>query len=747
MTNPARSPLVIAANRLPVTVRLSGSDVLLERSHGGLASALRALGGDFTWVGWPGAELRSSAHDAVRERLREDRLEPVFLTAADERDFYSGICNGSLWPLFHYFPDRFSFSHRSWERYVDVNRRFAHSCADVCAPEGRVWIHDFQLLLVPSFLRELRPDVAIGFFLHIPFPSSEVYRLLPSREEVLHGLLGADVLGFHTGDYVRHFRSSCLRVLGLESSPDEVALDGRSVRLAVDPIGIDTASFRAALTDPTAPQVLAAIEERYQGKRLILGVERLDYTKGVPQKIEAFARLLEQEPERVQDTTLLQIVVPSRLDSPDYLSLRGEIEQQIAHVNGRVGAFGVTPIEYVHRGIDPVELAALYRRADVMAVTALRDGMNLVAQEFVSCQSFRGTLPGRFRGALVLSELAGAAHLLPGAVLVNPWDTEAVANRISEALMLGPVERRRRMELMASRVDRLDSARWAATSIGRLRTVRRRRPTAAATRRTLVDAGPGLLRRLATARRRTIILDYDGTLREIVDHPELAMPGEQVVKLLEDLCALPATDVHVVSGRRRDTLERWLGRLPVHLGAEHGYLARAPGQPWRRLLEADLSWIPRVERVLRRVTADVPGTHVERKSCSVAWHYRQAEPEYGAWRARELLVALDSLLSGAHAEVITGKLVIEVRASGINKGLYVRELFPSGKPGTHAVLGAGDDRTDLDMYAALPAGSFAIHVGPFPAGTALRPAPVIARSPAELRMFLRTVAAGVRGED
>ncbi|MFN0156388.1 MAG: bifunctional alpha,alpha-trehalose-phosphate synthase (UDP-forming)/trehalose-phosphatase [Gaiella sp.] len=743
----ALSPLVVVANRLPVSVRLSGSEVTLEPSPGGLASALRAVDGDFTWVGWPGAVIRAGAQDLVRRTLRERRLEPVFLSAADERGFYSGACNEALWPLFHYFPGRFSFSYADWRRYVDVNRRFAEAAAASCADGGRVWIHDFQLMLAPGFLRELRPDVAIGFFLHIPFPSSEIYRLLPPREEVLRGLLGADVLGFHTGDYVRHFRSSCLRVLGLESLPEEVPYDGRSVRLAADPIGIDTASFRAALEDPEAPGVLAELEERYRGRRLVLGVERLDYTKGVPQKIEAFRRLLEQEPERVADTTLLQVVVPSRLDSEDYRELRRDIEQQIARVNGEVGGLGVTPIEYVHRSLAPVELAALYRRADVLAVTALRDGMNLVAQEFVSCQSARGPRPSRYRGALVLSELAGAAQLLPGALLVNPWDTDAIAARLSEALALPAAERRRRMELMAARVDRLDSARWAAGSLARLRSVRRRTPTTSVLRKTLADSAPVLQRRLAGARRRTIILDYDGTLRELVEHPDLAAPGEQVVAVLEELCALPATEVHVVSGRRRDALERWLGRLPVHLGAEHGYLARAPGERWRRLLDADLGWLPGVERILRRVAADVPGTHVERKTCSVAWHYRQAEPEYGAWRARELLVALDSLLSGAHAEVITGKLVVEVRASGINKGLYVRELFPSGKPGTHAVLGAGDDRTDLDMYAALPSGSFAIHVGPFPAGTALRPAPVIARSPAELRTFLRAVAAGVRGLD
>jgi trehalose 6-phosphate synthase/phosphatase len=703
--------LVIAANRLPVQVTLTNGKVQMEHSPGGLAAALRGVRGSHVWVGWPGAVVPPEYEIRVGKRLASEGLHPVFLSAEEEEGFYGRICNDSIWPLFHYLPGRFSFSQDAWSKYVDVNERFADAIAEHCTPGCRVWVHDFQLMLVPEALRRRRPDVSIGFFLHIPFPSSEIYRLLPAREQVLRGLLGADYVSFHIGDYARHFRSSLLRVLGIDSEPDVVEHDGRLVGIGVDPIGIDVESFHETLADPETARVQAEIEERYEGRRLILGVERLDYTKGIPQKLQAFERFLEQDPDRAKTTTMLQILVPSRLESPEYRSQRDEIELQVAHVNGRFGEPGRTPVEYVHRSITPAELVALYRRADVMAVTPIRDGMNLVAQEFVLCQSAEPDLPGRWRGALVLSELAGAAQLLPGALLVNPWDVDDIVARFIEALDLDPEERRRRLGLMAGRVEQLDCRRWAETFLVRFSRYIRRDHQNHAGHPLDAAARERIAQRFTRARRRTLLLDYDGTLRELASHPDLAAPTKEIVELLGDLASLPDTDVHVVSGRRQDTLEQWFGSLPIYLCAEHGYIARAPGGRWERQLEVDLTWLPRIERLLRRVTGDVPGTLVERKSCSVTWHYRQAEPEYGAWRARELLVAIEQLLLGAPAEILLGHRVIEVRARGVNKGAYVRGLFPEGKEGSRFVFAAGDDRTDMDLYTALPAGSIGVHVG------------------------------------
>lgn len=706
----AARDVVVVSNRLPVRVAVTDEGVAVEPTAGGLVTALSGVGGVSTWIGWPGAPVPPTAVPEATARLAEHGLYPVYLDEADERDFYGRICNDTLWPLFHYFPDRLRITGEAWGRYTGVNERFAQTVA-ARAPHGaRVWVHDFHLMLVPELLRRLRPDLAIGFFLHIPFPSSEVYRLLPTREEILRGLLGSDYIGFHTGDYARHFRSACLRVLGLESEPDTIEYDGRRVGIGVAPIGIDTQSFQDALRSRECSHGLQLLEERYRGQRLILGVERLDYTKGIPQKLRAFERFLEQDPAAARTTTMLQVLVPSRLDSAEYRAQRDEIELLIAGINGRFGHPGVTPVEYLHRNLDRTELAALYRRADVMMVTPLRDGMNLVAHEFALSQVAEGPSPSH-RGALVLSEFAGAARVLPGALLVNPWSVDDTVSRLREALALPEDERRRRLDTIGERVVELDSRRWAARFLGQLdrhAAVERCRPA-----KNAVDGHERaeLRRRFLEAERRILLLDYDGTLRELESHPELAAPTPEILELLRNLADVPETDVHVVSGRPPETLEAWLGELPVHLCGEHGFVARPADGRWLTLVDADLSWLPEIEAFLRETAEEVPGSIVELKRCAVAWHYRQAEPEYGQWRARELLSALRQRLSGTPADVLPGHKVVEVRARGVNKGLYVRKVLAGSSMSSRFVLAAGDDRTDRNMLEALPADAAGIHVG------------------------------------
>jgi trehalose 6-phosphate synthase/phosphatase len=737
--------LVIASNRLPVRFTLSDDHFEVQPSAGGLAAALQAVRGDAVWIGWPGTVVPEHLQPEATRRLARDNLVPIFISADEEEDFYGRVCNDTLWPLLHYFGDRLRITPEAWQRYVHVNERFADAILEHSGADSRVWVHDFHLMLVPAMLRRRAPGLSIGFFLHTPFPSSEVYRLLPAREEVLRGLLGADYVSFQVGDYARHFRSSCLRIIGLDSEPDAIDVAGRRVGIGVDPIGIDTEGFRQVLGDPETARLLDEFEEQYAGRTLILGVERLDYTKGIQQKLLAFERLLEQDPSRAQTTTMLQVLVPSRLESPEYRQLRDDIELIISRINGRFGQPGLTPVEYLHRDISKPGLVALYRRADVMLVTPLRDGMNLVAHEFVFCQSEPG-LPGRWRGSLLLSELAGAAQVLPGAMLVNPWNVDGVVERLGTALDLDLPERRGRLETMAKRVEALDTRKWAdgfLTRLGRFsRQDRRRKPPPEVEG----DVLERLLRRFTRARARTIMLDYDGTLRELEIHPDLAVPTAEIRSLLRELATLQATDVHIVSGRRRANLERWFGQLPIHLCAEHGYLARAPGGEWRTLLELDLTWMRPIERLLRRVAKDVPGAHVERKACSVAWHYREAEPEYGSWRARELLNDLGQHLAGAPAEILQGHRVIEVRARGVDKGVYVRDVFPDGKEATRFVIGLGDDRTDHDLLDALPAGSVAGHVGgllPSPRSEGGQREHVHVVGPGEVRALLREMAASV----
>jgi trehalose 6-phosphate synthase/phosphatase len=739
-----RGDFVIASNRLPFTLSLDGDELTLEPSSGGLVSALQGARRNAIWVGWPGSVIPADLEQEVARLGAENGCAPVLLSEAEQEAFYGRICNETIWPLFHYFVDRMHFAREAWDVYADVNQRFAEAIAEVSAPRARVWVHDFHLALVPRLLRALRPDLAIGFFLHIPFPSSEIYRLLPTRAEVLRGMLGSDYIGFHTGDYARHFRSSCLRVLGIEPDPDTIDYDERTIGLGVHPIGIDVESFRTTLRDPETPPVEAELEERYEGLQLVLGVERLDYTKGIPQKLDAFERALEWDPELADRVTMLQVLVPSRLESAEYRSMRDEIEMRIAHINGRFGRLGHSPVAYVHRSVSPAELVALYRRADVMMVTPLRDGMNLVAQEFIECQTDDPGAGASHRGALLLSEFAGAAQVLPGAVLVNPWDIDELAARLVEALALDAPERRRRLDLMASRVEQLDSARWAQSFLARLERFARSKARVARPLNSSVREQIGDL--LADAPRRILLLDYDGTLRELVGHPDLAVPTVEIRDLLGDLASLPSTSVHVVSGRTRESLEGWLGDLPISLCAEHGYFARPAGGEWTAPLDVDLLWLPRVERLFRRVAADVPGTMVERKAASVSWHYRQAEPEYGLWRARELLVALENLLAGISAEVLPRRRVIEVRARGVNKGVYLESILAGEGADDALILAAGDDVTDNDLFRVLPDGSVAIHVGGIRQGARGRPLEheYVVETPAALRAALRELADALR---
>ena len=315
----------------------------VEPSPGGLAAAVSGVRERRAWIGWPGGVVPPELVPELEKRLAADGLYPVMLDGAEEEAFYGRMCNDTLWPLFHYFVGRVQFDVEAWKQYVTVNERFAEAIARRTPARGRVWIHDFHLMLVPETLRRLRPDLSIGFFLHIPFPTSEIYRLLPAREEVLLGLLGADYIGFHTGDYVSHFRASCLRVLGLESEPDAIDHSGRIVGVGVDPIGIDVARFRDVLAEPETERIYAELKDRYRDRRLVLGVERLDYSKGIPQKLRAFERFLAQDPTRAATTTMLQVLVPSRLESAEYRLQRDEIELVIARINGRFGEPGGRP--------------------------------------------------------------------------------------------------------------------------------------------------------------------------------------------------------------------------------------------------------------------------------------------------------------------------------------------------------------------------------------------------------------------
>src|SRR5215210_303775 len=466
--------VIIVANRLPVTVSPTDSGVEVQKSTGGLATGLlrphEQSGG--LWIGWSGTpqnELSEQQQAALEEQLAGMRLVPVPLSGEQVARYYEGYSNGVLWPLFHYLLDQIPLHVRDWEPYVEVNERFAEVVARHYQPGDLIWIHDYQLLLLPHLLRTRLPAARIGFFLHIPFPSEELFRTLPERDRLLRGMLGADLVGFHTPTYLRHFAASLTQILGLTVEIDRVQLTDREVRLGVFPMGIDVDTFTALAEDPAVQAEAKALRGNGSVK-LLVGVDRLDYTKGIPRRLLSYEKMLQAHPDLRERVRLVQVAVPSRTGVEAYQEFRSLVEGLVGRINGDFATPSWVPVHYIFRGLTERELVALYRAADVMLVTPLRDGMNLVAKEFVASRTDGD-------GVLVLSEFAGASWELPEAIQVNPYDVDGMAESSYRALTMERDERRARLAPLRTRVETYDVHRWAATFLEQLETITRRSPT------------------------------------------------------------------------------------------------------------------------------------------------------------------------------------------------------------------------------------------------------------------------------
>lgn len=704
--------LIIVSNRLPVTIRSERGQIAIDRSAGGLATGMRGLHeqADSVWIGWPGEVSRFDAggRAQIDQRLAELRTIPVYLTPAEVARFYEGFSNGVLWPLFHYLTDKVQRdAWQNWKTYEQVNRRFAEAVAKHYQPGDTIWVHDYQLALVPGLLRVAIPEAQIGFFLHIPFPSSEVFRILPWREELLKGMMGADLIGFHTESYLHHFRRALRSVLKIAAAGETVQEASREIRLGVFPMGIDAAAFNRLAEDEEIVADAQVIRKKTGARTLLVGVDRLDHTKGLVRRMLGVERLFERNPALRNKVRLVQIVVPSRTKVDAYARLRKELDETVGRINGAHSTFNSAPIHYIYRSVSERQLIALYRAADVMLVTPLRDGMNLVAKEFVASRTDED-------GVLILSEFAGAAEEMTEAIQVNPYDIDRVASAIERALVMPAAERCERMRALRRRVLLNDSSHWADRFIETLRSTRGEAPIQGPPRVASQERGDGLLQSLRDAERLLLLLDYDGTLVPFAGMPDLAVPDAELKTLLANLAARPGTSVHILSGRTRETLEGWLGELPIALHAEHGYWSRTgPNEPWQALCEAPLAWKQSVLPLLAKFVASTPGTLIEDKFTGLAWHYRMADPEVGARQAEKLKRLLTRELEELPVELLSGSKVIEVRLRGVNKGVVATRLIAQDRKQS-LVLAMGDDLTDENLFAALSAGGLTVHVGPGP---------------------------------
>lgn len=725
----SRFRTVIISNRLPVSVTKHDGKLTYQASSGGLATAMSSLESDSdggkVWIGWPGIDaddLTEQEKQEITEELQKQGCYPVFLTAKQVELYYEGYSNDTLWPLFHYFQSVASYRDEYWQAYQEVNDMFATATAEISAPDAKIWVQDYHFMLLPSRIREQLEQVTIGFFLHIPFPSFEIFRLLPQRKEILQGLLGADVIGFHVLDYSQHFLDSCRRLLGLPSSHGALEYEGRMIRAAAYPIGIDYAKFRAQLDTKDTKAALKQLSDSHGAQKLILSVDRLDYSKGIPERLEAFRLLLEQHPEYHGTVKLLMIAVPSRTGVKAYQELRDDIEKTVSRINGTYGTVDWAPISYQFQNRPFSEIVALYAYADIMLVTPIRDGMNLVAKEYVASKRRR-------TGVLILSEMAGAIDELPEALSINPNNAQSVADAIDTALRMGSRQRRERLRAMQQRLGVATVQQWGAEFMQDLDFA----ATQDGSRKQLtVTQRQRLVNKYQTATRRLIILDYDGTLRGFVKTPSplAAAPTLRIRRILKALSDQPNTTVAIVSGRTRRALSSWFVGIPVLLAAEHGAWKRYSRQ-WHQVESGFKGDKKRIRTVMEKYVERTRGSEIEEKDHALVWHYVNVEPDIAFKRATELRHELVELLAGDDVAVHEGRNIVEVKPSFISKANVVRELRQAHR--ADFVFCAGDDYTDEDMFRELQDDQDAMTVKVGQGDTAARHA---VAKPAELLKLL-----------
>ena len=724
--------LVIVSNRLPYRFEGDGAGGFsFERSVGGLATGLGPLHEEAgnLWIGWADAAegLADEGRAALDGALAERACRAVFLDTKDAKRYYEGFSNSAVWPLFHGFPHLARFDKGEWEAYRRVNERFRDAVVAEARSGDVLWVQDYHLMLLPSLLREALPDARIGFFLHIPFPDYETFRMLPWRGEIVRGLLGADLIGFHAYDYVRHFLSSCRRIAGIENASGTLMADGRLVQADAFPLGIDYERYRDAARTPAVRRAAAefAAEKGHAGCKVMLSVERLDYSKGIPDRLNAYDAFLDRHPEWAGRVVLVLVTVPSRENVGSYRALKKRIDELVGLINGKHSTMDWTPVDYYYRSLPFNQLAGLYVASDVMLVTPLRDGMNLVCKEYLACHDGDG-------GVLVLSEMAGASSELHEAITVNPFDLEGVVSAMEQALAMPADEQRRRNAPMQQRLARYTSRKWAREFLDAMDETKRRQEGLGAR---LI--GPDSARRMAeaflAARRRALLLDYDGTLVPFSGEPAHAAPDAQLLALLKTLGTAAGTDVVVVSGRDRGTLESWLGGTPAELVAEHGvWFLDRDRSGWTLEEPLDDAWKDAIRPVLAGFVDRTPGAILEEKDFSLVWHYRMCGQELAERRVIELKNALGEL-EGSGLALMDGNKVIEIKPNGVGKGHAAHRWFRD--PSYGFLLAAGDDRTDEDVFEAAPANAWTVKVGggPTRARFALRDC-------REMRALLETLA-------
>ncbi|NQV13547.1 MAG: bifunctional alpha,alpha-trehalose-phosphate synthase (UDP-forming)/trehalose-phosphatase [Parcubacteria group bacterium] len=699
--------VIIVTNRLPVTVQKRRGKYTFQPSIGGVATGLSSVCDkqNCLWIGWSGLSkqaLDSSAKRSIQAKLaKQHNSYPVFLDKRDVNSHYYGFCNNTLWPLFHCFTQHANYSKQWWESYQRVNELYAKAVLAKVKPGDTIWIHDYHLMLLPKLIREKLPKANIGFFLHIPFPPLEIYRMLPWRKEILAGLLSADLVGFHTYDYVQNFLDSVHRLLGYEHHLGSIVSGENITKVDAFPMGIDYNRFAQATELPQVAQETDKIRQKVGECQLILSVDRLDYTKGILERLDAFSYFLDQNPQYIGKVTLILVAVPSRTRIENYSLLKKQLDEKISQINGKYSEVDWIPIWYLYRSLPFEKLVAFYRAADIALITPLRDGMNLIAKEYIATKKDG-------RGVLILSEMAGTANELREALIVNPNDKRQISKALRRALEMPVAEQKEHNRIIQKRLQSYDVTKWAKDFLDNLSDLKKAQQKSR-TKDLDESAWTKLKKQYRRSQHRLILLDYDGTLVSFVDDPDKAQPDQKLLEIIKSLTDDKHNRVVVISGRDRHTMGEWLQETKAEMSAEHGVWVKEKGR-WQKAVDlSSASWMKKIKPILEQYVDRTPGSFVEVKDYSLAWHYRKADPKLALIRRKELLENCAQVTNTLDLDILEGNKVIEIKSADINKGRIASRWLDKRR--WDFILAIGDDRTDEDMFSVMPKSAYTIKVG------------------------------------
>lgn len=696
--------LIIIANRLPLKISFDEKNVMeFIRSEGGLTTGLDSLDMDIEkhWVGWPGANVESKEEeDYITQHLDEFKFHPVFLTPEQIQNYYEGYSNSTLWPLCHYFYAFVEYENRYWQSYKEVNELFCQAALPFIEPGDYVWIQDYQLMLLPQMLRKETKNISIGYFHHIPFPSYELFRVLPERDELLKGLLGADLIGFHTYDYMRHFVSAAERVLDLRFKFDQVFLSSRVAYVDAFPMSINYKLYNDAILNPLVQEKAVELKKSFGSHKLILSVDRLDYSKGILHRLKGFALFLEKHPEYKENVSMAMIIVPSRDTVDRYADLKTRIDETIGAINGKYSTINWTPVYYFYHSFGFEELVAMYHIADIALVTPLRDGMNLVAKEYLAAKRDNP-------GVLILSEMAGAAVELSEAIIVNPNDVEEIERAILQALEMPEDEQLRKLRIMQKQIEKHNVNKWASDFVTELKSISEKNSILNSEK---IDETTfhKIKNDYETAENRLFILDYDGTLAAFKSRPEDATPTAELMQVLEKLSANKKNKVVISSGRDKNTLEDWFGKLPITMAAEHGAYFKENGI-WISNVPEKLPWNDEIVSIIQSFVEKTPRSKMEVKQTALVWHFRNVDGWLASLREQQLVDALITPCARQNLQIMRGNKIVEIKSPMRSKGSEARRLLE--KNNFDFILAMGDDTTDEDTFRELPDSSYTIKIG------------------------------------